>query len=155
MRWVIIITKLIKWLYVVLFYIKGGDDGNGFVRKAYYIANRAYYRFAVLILLILLITVYGAIVSRAQKSSAEKKAKKEAELEAEKTASTASAQPVATPPAAVPAAADGMSDEVIAVIAAAVDAVYGKGAKVKSIKKVPQSRPVWSTAGILDNTRPF
>ena len=111
--------------------------------------------FAVLILLILLITAYGAIVSRAQKSSAEKKAKKEAELEAEKAASAASAQPVATPPAAVPAAADGMSDEVIAVIAAAVDAVYGKGAKVKSIKKVPQSRPVWSTAGILDNTRPF
>lgn len=56
----------------------------------------------------------------------------------------------------IPEPSNGITDEVIVVIAAAVNAMYGEGTvKVKSIKKVPQSRPVWSTAGIMDNTRPF
>lgn len=109
--------------------------------------------FAVLILLILLITVYGKIVSSAEKAIADKKAQKEVALKAE----TVTEKPVqvATPaPEALPA--NGVTDEVVAVIAAAVASMYGEGAvKVKSIKRVPQSRPVWSTAGIMDNTRPF
>ncbi len=110
--------------------------------------------FAVLILLILLISVYGAIVSKAEKSIADKKAAKE---QAKNSADTKIAVADVTPVQAVaPVATNGLTDEVIAVIAAAVDAMYGQGAvKVKSIKKVPQSRPVWSTAGIMDNTRPF
>ncbi len=109
--------------------------------------------FAVLILLILLITVYGKIVSSAEKAVADRKANKETALKAEEVTEEP-VQAVTPVPLAVPA--NGITDEVIAVIAAAVDAMYGEGTvKVKSIKKVPQSRPVWSTAGIMDNTRPF
>ena len=109
--------------------------------------------FAVLILLILLISVYGTIVYKAEKAIADKKAAKE---ETKKSAEPVKVADVAPVQAPAPATTNGIPDEVIAVIAAAVDAMYGQGAvKVKSIKRVPQSRPVWSTAGIMDNTRPF
>lgn len=110
--------------------------------------------FAVLVLLILLISVYGTIVSKAEKAIADKKAaKEEAEKSAKEAVKVADVSPVQAP---APVAENGLTDEVIAVIAAAVDAMYGQGTvKVKSIKRVPQSRPVWSTAGIMDNTRPF
>lgn len=109
--------------------------------------------FAVLILLILLITLYGNIVSKAEKAISDKKAEKETAVKAEKAVKA----PVqAVTPVSAPVPANGIPDEVIAVIAAAVDAMYGEGTvKVKSIKRVPQSRPVWSTAGIMENTRPF
>lgn len=109
--------------------------------------------FAVLILLILLITLYGNIVSKAEKAMSDKKAEKEVTVKIEKVVLV----PVqAVTPVSAPVPANGIPDEVIAVIAAAVDAMYGEGAvKVKSIKRVPQSRPVWSTAGIMENTRPF
>lgn len=106
--------------------------------------------FAVLLLLIGLVKLYGIIVTSIVTNVEKNKEKKLAEtkeetveIKAETTELTDSIQTVN----------DG---ELIAVIAAAVDAMYGKGAvKVKSIKKVPQSRPVWSTAGIMDNTKPF
>ena len=109
--------------------------------------------FAVLILLILLITLYGNIVTKAEKAMSDKKAEKEVTVKTEK----AVLAPVqAATPVSAPVPANGIPDEVIAVIAAAVDAMYGEGTvKVKSIKRVPQSRPVWSTAGIMENTRPF
>ncbi len=109
--------------------------------------------FAVLILLILLITLYGNIVSKAEKAISDKKAEKEATV---KTDEVVQAPVQAATPVSAPVPSNGIPDEVIAVIAAAVDAMYGEGAvKVKSIKRVPQSRPVWSTAGIMENTRPF
>lgn len=109
--------------------------------------------FAVLILLILLITVYGKIVSSAEKAMADKKAQKEVALKAESV--TEKPVQVTTPVPETPSS-NGVTDEVVAVIAAAVASMYGEGAvKVRSIKRVPQSRPVWSTAGIMDNTRPF
>lgn len=109
--------------------------------------------FAVLILLILLIMLYGNIVSKAEKAVTDRKAQKEAALKAEEDIEE-SVQAVT--PVTTPVTSNGITDEVVAVIAAAVDAMYGEGAvKVKSIKRVPQSRPVWSTAGIMDNTRPF
>lgn len=106
--------------------------------------------FAVLLLLIGLVKLYGIIVTSVLASVEKSKEKKleeikkeTVEVKAETTELTDSVQTVD----------DG---ELIAVIAAAVDAMYGKGSvKVKSIKKVPQSRPVWSTAGIMDNTKPF
>ncbi|MGN1132425.1 MAG: OadG family transporter subunit [Ruminococcus sp.] len=105
--------------------------------------------FAVLILLILIISIYGKICYTVQNSSKEKKAKKE---KAEKQEAPA---PVKTAPA--PSSVSGISDEIVAVIAAAVDSTYGVGnAKIKSIKKSPSvGRPVWGQAGVLDNTRPF
>lgn len=112
--------------------------------------------FVVLILLILLITIYGIIVSKAQKAVADKKAKKEALVAAELESKESVKAEETVAAVLTPTTAGGLTDEVVAVIAAAVDAMYGEGVvKVKSIKKVPQSRPVWSTAGILDNTRPF
>lgn len=109
--------------------------------------------FAVLLLLILLITVYGKIFSKAEKAMLDRKVQKETDLKAEEITE----EPVqADTSTAIPVLSNGITDEVIVVIAAAVNAMYGEGTvKVKSIKKVPQSRPVWSTAGIMDNTRPF
>lgn len=109
--------------------------------------------FAVLILLILLIMAYGKIVSSAEKAVADKKAQKQADL---KTEEPTEKSVQAVTPEVESVSENGVTDEVVAVIAAAVVAMYGEGTvKVKSIKRVPQSRPVWSTAGIMDNTRPF
>ena len=50
-------------------------------------------------------------------------------------------------------------NEIIAVIAAAVDAMYsgsGKKAVIRSIRPVTVGgRPVWATAGIMENTKAF
>lgn len=112
--------------------------------------------FSVLLLLIGLIKLYGWIVTKALESAEKRKAEKEALIaEQKKTVAVEEVQKVEAP-VATSVADNGLTDEVVAVIAAAVDAMYGEGAvKVKSIKKVPQSRPVWGTAGIMDNTRPF
>lgn len=109
--------------------------------------------FAVLILLIGLIKVYGIIVTKALESVEKKKLAKEAALK-----KNSESLDVADKPLKTPAIVDdnALNEEIIAVIAAAVDTIYGEGTvKVKSIKRIPQSRPVWSTAGIMDNTRPF
>lgn len=109
--------------------------------------------FAVLILLILLIMAYGKIVSSIEKRIADKKTKNDAVKESEKITE----KPVqAIEPIMATESTYGVPEEVIAVITAAVYTMYGEGTvKVKSIKRVPQSRPVWSTAGIMENTRPF
>lgn len=109
--------------------------------------------FAMLILLIFIIKIYGAIIQKAQdagKKSKEKKAETVAETPA----------PVVAAPAApvAPAQADGVSDEVVAVISAAVATMYGSSekARIKSIKKSSDGgRSAWAKAGVLDNTRPF
>ncbi|HHZ06088.1 MAG TPA: sodium pump decarboxylase [Clostridiales bacterium] len=110
--------------------------------------------FAVLILLIFIIKIYGTIVFNAQQKSKQKKdaalAAKKAAEEQEKAQQAPKVQVDSTP------VSEGISPQIIAVIAAAVDAMYGEGnVKVKTIKRLPQSRPVWSTAGLMDNTRPF
>lgn len=108
--------------------------------------------FAVLLILIGIIKGYGILVMKFEKMVQEKKAQKE----------SASAKPVAPvqqqkPVQVTETAESGISDEIVAVIAAAVDAMYGSSgkAKIKSIKKSDNSRSSWSRAGILDNTRPF
>ena len=111
--------------------------------------------FSVLLLLIGLIKLYGTVVSKALESAENKKKQ---QLAAVKTENTSSVKPEITETSGDVSQLNenGLNDELIAVIAAAVAAVYGEGTvRVKSIKRVPQSRPVWSTAGILDNTRPF
>ncbi len=103
--------------------------------------------FAMLILLIIIIKVYGAIIQKAQdagKKSKEKKAETVAETPA--------------PVVVAPAQTDGVSDEVVAVISAAVATMYGSSekARIKSIKKSSDGgRSAWAKAGVLDNTRPF
>lgn len=105
--------------------------------------------FAMLILLIFIIKIYGAIIQKAQNAG-----KKSKEKKAETVAETPA--PVAAPVA--PAQTDGVSDEVVAVISAAVATMYGSSekARIKSIKKSSDGgRSAWAKAGVLDNTRPF
>lgn len=110
--------------------------------------------FTMLVLLIFIIKGYGAIVGAVTKSFEKKKAAKDAAekaLNEEETSVLIEAE-------ITPATANNgeLPGELVAVIAAAVDSIYGEGnCKIKSIKKIPQSRPVWSTAGLMENTRPF
>lgn len=105
--------------------------------------------FSVLIILILIIYIYGNIVYKAQNKSKEKK---NAKLKVQQ----AETAPVATAPVATPALSDEIPGEIVAVIAAAVDSMYGQGSKVR-IKNIKKStgRNAWANAGVLDNTRPF
>ena len=89
--------------------------------------------FAMLILLIFIIKIYGAIIQKAQDAGKKSKEKK--------------AETVAETPAPV-----------VAVISAAVATMYGSSekARIKSIKKSSDGgRSAWAKAGVLDNTRPF
>lgn len=105
--------------------------------------------FLVLFLLIGVIKLYGTVVYNALNKRKEKKLQKEELLDAQAVQEPA-------PVRENPAAPDEVPGEVVAVIAAAVDAMYGKNTvAVKSIKRSSQSRPVWGTAGLMDNTRPF
>lgn len=105
--------------------------------------------FAVLILLIFIIKIYGGIVTKAQQTGKKKK------LVEKQTAVSVPAKPVAAAP--VPVVQDGVSEEVVAVISAAVATMYGspEKARIKSIKKSGNGRSAWANAGLLDNTRPF
>lgn len=75
----------------------------------------------------------------------------------------APSQPAPAAKAIAPAAASQQSavddDALIAVIAAAVDAMYsgsGKKAVIRSVRPAAGSgRPIWAQAGILENTRAF
>ena len=108
--------------------------------------------FLVLILLIIVITIYGKIIQAAQKSSRdrkERKIKRVVELEninAEKPGDVYIAK----------TDTDEIPPEIIAVIAAAVDAVYGsKPHRVRSVRRSQASRSAWGNAGVIQNTRPF
>ena len=106
--------------------------------------------FIVLILLILIIYVYGTIIYKAHNKSKEKK---EANLKAQQTETA----PVASAPVVTSASSDEIPNEIVAVIAAAVDSMYGQSGskvKIKNIKK-SNGRNAWANAGVLDNTRPF
>lgn len=109
--------------------------------------------FFVLVLLIFIIKIYSAIVQAAQNGSQKRKdAKKAAEkkpelIKAEPQVSTA--QPTATDNEAIPG-------EVIAAIAAAVDAMYDKPVKIKSVRRSrTNSGSSWRNAGLFENTKPF
>ena len=108
--------------------------------------------FAALIVLTFIIKGYGAIVT----SMTGKKKKS-----ANNNTPPAPPAPKAAPRAAVkapaaPAGQDGIPGEVIAAIAAAVDYTYGAGTHViRTVRRVPQNRSAWGSAGLAENTRPF
>lgn len=108
--------------------------------------------FSMLVLLIFIIKIYSFIVGKAQNTGLKTK-KKQAVPEKQK-AKTVPAVPESAPE---PEGADGVPGEVIAVIAAAVDAMYSGKEKVriKSVKKSRSRRTAWADAGVLENTRPF
>ena len=105
--------------------------------------------FAVLLLLIGIIKLYGTIVYRIQTGQKEKSKKKEPVIEV--------TAPAVTVPAAVIEAGESVDDgELIAVISAAVYAMYSdKKVKIKSIKKANGKSAAWKNAGLADNIRPF
>lgn len=108
--------------------------------------------FVVLILLIVIITIYGKLIQAAQGASEKRKQKKKKVV--------IETQPVVTTAPAVfgdkPDSGE-IPGEIIAVIAAAVDAVYGSGARtrIRSVKRSRPARSAWGKAGVADNTRPF
>ena len=101
--------------------------------------------FAVLLLLIGIIKLYGTIVYNAQM-----KAKQKAKVMVPVESSPA--------PAAVAAAAvDEVDDnELIAVISAAVYSVYSPAqVRIKSVRRSSPRSSAWRSAGLADNLRPF
>ncbi len=115
--------------------------------------------FGMLFLLIVIIKIYGAIVSGVQRA-ADKRAKRRDHVM--EPVSDDNGVHIVKRPAYVTAPVadydeDEIPEEVVAVIAAAVAATMLPGAKVriKSIKKAGGGRSAWANAGVLDNTRPF
>ncbi len=106
--------------------------------------------FAMLILLVLILSAFGLFFGKATKK--EKPVVKKAET-----------KPAPAVKAAAPAPANNangaVSDEIVAVIAAAVASMY-EGSDVKPVirrisKTERRVRPAWTAAGIFENTRSF
>ncbi len=111
--------------------------------------------FAVLILLIFIIKIYSSIISKLQQTGKNKVNKIS---KAEKSSSKPIVSKTDAPDAPqLQNSGDSVDGEVIAVISAAVAAMYGSPEKVriKSVKKSGAARSAWANAGLLDNTRPF
>lgn len=109
--------------------------------------------FSMLVLLIIIIKLYSAVISGVQNAADRKRRKKEKVVESLGTATVVQKPAYIT----APTIEEGIPDEVIAVIAAAVEASCEPEAKtrIKSIKKSNGGRSAWANAGVLDNTRPF
>ena len=97
--------------------------------------------FLALILLILVMTAMGAVITRLTGS---KKPEKQIEKSVDASVQVES----------------GIEEEVVAVIMAAVSAMQAESGEpgtfaVKSIRRSREARPAWSVAGLRQNTRPF
>lgn len=106
-----------------------------------------------LVLLILLVSIYGKIFDVINSRAARKA--EEAKKAAEAAKAATKPEPVKV---AAPVVEDGIEEETVAVIMAAISAMSsaeGKKLVLKSVKTAKPQRPAWSTAGIIDNTRPF
>lgn len=115
-----------------------------------------------LIILILLVTLYGKIFEAINEKAKAKAEAAEAERQKALEAQNAASQKDKAEPAAVeteaPDIEDGVEEEVVAVIMAAIAAMgaqSGKKLMLKSVKTAKGQRPVWASAGINENTRPF
>ena len=105
--------------------------------------------FAVLLILIGIIKGYSTIIYKIQNRSREKKANRNADLPKVEREDLPA-------PAVMVEASDGTDDELIAVISAAVYAMYSSSdVRIKSIRKAPTRGSAWRSAGLSDNVRPF
>ena len=111
----------------------------------------------ILALLIVVVNIYGKIVSKTQGVFMKKNKKKGAPMSPELNI-------IPTPPPAPAAApaAQGVSGEIVAAISAAVYMMEGEGAVVRSITPARTQAPnpitrrnPWAFAAITENTRPF
>ena len=110
-----------------------------------------------LILLVLLVSIYGAIFNKANKKKKEKEVGAKKAADAEKAKQAESKKPAA-PAAKAPVVEDGIEEEIVAVISAAVAAMSAQSGKklvVRSVKRSVSQRDPWAAAGLADNTRPF
>ena len=105
--------------------------------------------FAVLLILIGLIKLYGTIIYNIQ-NKGQKKQKNAAPVKP-----APAAPKVMEPIASVDAEPDVDDDELIAVISAAVYSMYSSKVQIKSIRKARPASNAWRTAGLSDNLRPF
>ncbi len=110
-----------------------------------------------LLVLIGVFYAFGAVVSKSQANAKKKEAKKiQSDMEA--ALSKASESVPAPAPASAPVIEEGISGEVVAAISAAVYAMEGGSAVIRSVsrKTSPVStRNPWAQAAVVDNTRPF
>lgn len=112
---------------------------------------------ATLALLILVFKMFGTIMDKSQQAAKKKQLAKQQEAMREEMNNTSFA-PIQKAPAVQPVVQDGISGEIIAAISAAVYAMEGSNAVIRSVtrKKSPvSSRNPWAQAAINDNTRPF
>lgn len=109
--------------------------------------------FTVLVLLIVIVTLYSKIIRLTQDAG-----KKRKELTHEEAVETSEPKRElrSLTRADIEEEDDEIPGEIIAFIAAAVDAVYGeKPHKIRSVKRERPARSAWSRAGAMQNTRPF
>lgn len=106
--------------------------------------------FAVLLVLIGIIKLYGTVIFNIQNKKRIKKASRNADLpKAQRDEETV--------PAAVVEAEPEVDDgELIAVISAAVYSMYpSSSVRIKSVRKARSGASAWRSAGLSDNVRPF
>lgn len=112
-----------------------------------------------LLVLIGVFYAFGAIVSKSQASAKKKEAKKiQSEMEAALSKASESIPAPAPAPTSAPVVEEGISGEVVAAISAAVYAMEGGSAVIRSVsRKVSPvtTRNPWAQAAVVDNTRPF
>lgn len=105
--------------------------------------------FAVLIILIVIFTLYGKIMSKLSGTS---KDNKNTIIKTQQPSAPIASAPAAKPPVVE----NGISPQVVAAIVAAIEAYEGKGAVIHSVRRVDVgSRNPWAAAAVMDNTRPF
>ena len=102
--------------------------------------------FSMLLLLVIVISIFGGIMDKINGVEKKKSVRKEAPA------------PVLDPAPVVTVEDD--NDEIIAVIAAAVDAIYADSGVKPVIRRIKPSatngaRSAWASAGIYQNTRAF
>ena len=108
-----------------------------------------------LLVLIGVFYAFGAVVSKSQANAKKKEAKK---IQSEMEAALSKASEVVPAPTNAPVIEEGISGEVVAAISAAVYAMEGGSAVIRSVsrKASPVStRNPWAQAAVVDNTRPF
>ncbi|WP_288528093.1 OadG family protein [uncultured Eubacterium sp.] len=112
-----------------------------------------------LLVLIGVFYAFGAVVSKSQANAKKKEAKKmQSDMEAALSKASESVPAPAPVPTSAPVIEEGISGEVVAAISAAVYAMEGGSAVIRSVsrKASPVStRNPWAQAAVVDNTRPF
>lgn len=110
-----------------------------------------------LLVLIGVFYAFGAIVSKSQANAKKKEAKKmQSDMEA--ALSKASESVPAPAPTSAPVIEEDISGEVVAAISAAVYAMEGGSAVIRSVSRRVSpvtTRNPWAQAAVVDNTRPF